>query len=700
VGYDELRRIIREEEPPRPSTRISTLGKAATSVSAHRKSDPQRLSQLCRGELDWIVMKALDKDRNRRYETASAFAADVQRYLHDEPVLACPPSTAYCVRKFVWRYKGPVVATSLVLLCLIGGIIGTSWGMVRAVEAENAARSEGIEKDKAAKEAQRQAAIATGISESLKQMLGSFVPSAGKGPEYSARQLLDDYADNLETKVADQPEVAADLHLVVGRAYACLAARDKAKRHLSRGLALRLDLFGDRHEKYAEALVEYARPDATFEWARCETDLRRALAIYRERGVAGEPIIYTLYVLQWLLAERARGGLTAKWDDVEAVLQEGLAEARKFPGQEFPKIADLHGGCACAKMARGQYADAETITLDALALGQKLYGPDAYPAAWGYFNLADAQRHQGKFREATRADKHALAILRKVLPPGHKCIAWALTAAQKTFDGADKAHALATLFASATELGDWESAFRDVLATTRPGKLDDDDPVLSAFNGLARCGGLYLQLGDEWAAAGKPKKAEEARRRAAKIWEGFPAPFAGDPRLLPYAYGYGTVALVKAGRPRQAKELCGKLLDERVPQVSGPCNNLAWFLATAEAPAHRDPVLATELAERAAASEPRNGGYRNTLGVARYRTGDWKQAIADLEQSAALSKGGTSFDWFFLAMAHWRTGNKDEARKWYDRAVRWMDKNQPKDVELRRFRAEAEHLLSVGPKKK
>ena len=92
AGYDEIRRIIREEEPPKPSTRISTLGQAADTVSAQRHSDPKRLSQLVRGELDWIVMKALEKDRNRRYETASAFAADVQRYLNDEPVLACPPS--------------------------------------------------------------------------------------------------------------------------------------------------------------------------------------------------------------------------------------------------------------------------------------------------------------------------------------------------------------------------------------------------------------------------------------------------------------------------------------------------------------------------------------------------------------------------------------------------------------------------------
>src|SRR5262249_59546307 len=105
AGYDEIRRAIREEEPPKPSTRISTLGQAAATVSANRQSDPTKLSQFVRGELDWIVMKALEKDRNRRYETASAFAADAQRYLHDEPVLAGPPSTAYRLRKLACRNK-------------------------------------------------------------------------------------------------------------------------------------------------------------------------------------------------------------------------------------------------------------------------------------------------------------------------------------------------------------------------------------------------------------------------------------------------------------------------------------------------------------------------------------------------------------------------------------------------------------------
>jgi hypothetical protein len=120
VGYDEMRRIIREEEPPKPSMRLSTLGQAASAISTQRKSDPKRLSQLFRGELDWIVMKALEKDRNRRYETANAFAADVQRYLHDEPVLACPPSAWYRLGKFTRRHRMGLGLAACVLALVLG----------------------------------------------------------------------------------------------------------------------------------------------------------------------------------------------------------------------------------------------------------------------------------------------------------------------------------------------------------------------------------------------------------------------------------------------------------------------------------------------------------------------------------------------------------------------------------------------------
>jgi WD40 repeat protein/tetratricopeptide (TPR) repeat protein len=124
-------------------------------------------------------------------------------------------------------------------------------------------------------------------------------------------------------------------------------------------------------------------------------------------------------------------------------------------------------------------------------------------------------------------------------------------------------------------------------------------------------------------------------------------------------------------------------------------NNLAWFLATCSEPKFRNATQAVASALKAVELTPKHGTFWNTLGVAQYRAGNWKEAVAALQKSMQFRNGGDSFDWFFLAMAHWQLGNKDEARKWYDQAVQWMDKNQPKDEELKRFRKEAEELLQV-----
>jgi serine/threonine protein kinase/WD40 repeat protein len=164
VGFDEMRRIIREEEPPRPSTRLSALGETLPLVSAQRQTDPRQLRQLVRGELDWIVMKALEKDRTQRYESASAFTTDVRRYLRDEPVQACPPSPGYRLRKLVRRHKGPVLAAGLVVLALVGGIVGTTWGLIRATAAQAEAEDEADQKTLAL-EAKQQALAAAQQSE-------------------------------------------------------------------------------------------------------------------------------------------------------------------------------------------------------------------------------------------------------------------------------------------------------------------------------------------------------------------------------------------------------------------------------------------------------------------------------------------------------------------------------------------------------
>jgi hypothetical protein len=139
AGYDEMRRIIGEEEPAKPSTRISSMGQAATTISIRRQSDPKRLGQLFRAELDWIVMKCLEKDRERRYGTASGLARDIERYLHDEPVQACPPSVGYRLGKAMRRHKKLLVAGAAFVALLVAGTTVSVWQAALARAGREAA---------------------------------------------------------------------------------------------------------------------------------------------------------------------------------------------------------------------------------------------------------------------------------------------------------------------------------------------------------------------------------------------------------------------------------------------------------------------------------------------------------------------------------------------------------------------------------
>src|SRR5207244_3829022 len=167
AAYGELLRMIREEEPPKPSTRLSESGAALASISAQRHMEPAKLGKLVRGELDWIVMKSLEKDRNRRYETASGFAADVQHYLDDQPVEACPPSASYRMRKFARRNRTLLTTGCLIALALVAGTTVNVWQAFEAtaarkladerLENEKLARTEAVEQRQQATENLRQA---------------------------------------------------------------------------------------------------------------------------------------------------------------------------------------------------------------------------------------------------------------------------------------------------------------------------------------------------------------------------------------------------------------------------------------------------------------------------------------------------------------------------------------------------------------
>jgi superkiller protein 3 len=169
-----------------------------------------------------------------------------------------------------------------------------------------------------------------------------------------------------------------------------------------------------------------------------------------------------------------------------------------------------------------------------------------------------------------------------------------------------------------------------------------------------------------------------------------------DPQIAS-AHTYLGVALREKGRLNEAIAAYREAVRVQ-PNSALAHNNLAWILATSADVKLRDPDGAVKSAKRAVELAPKDSTYPSTLGVAYYRAGEFKQAITAMEKSMALRKGGDSNEWFFLAMVHWQLGNKDDARKWFDRAAEWMDRNAKDNEELRRFRTEAAELLEIKKK--
>jgi serine/threonine protein kinase/tetratricopeptide (TPR) repeat protein len=240
AGMLEMLRVIREQEPSKPSTKLSTA-EGLPTLAANRGTEPAKLTKLLRGELDWIVMKALEKERKRRYETANGFAMDVERYLADEPVLACPPSVGYRLRKFARRNRGPVVAAALVAATLLAGVIGTTLGLVRA---EQRALGERQAKESAEK---RLAQIEEGIG-ILGSIFENLDPMAEEKEGRPLRAILGDRLDQaaaaLEGEAVGDPLVVARLQDRLGQTYLGLVQGARAEALFTKARATRQALLG------------------------------------------------------------------------------------------------------------------------------------------------------------------------------------------------------------------------------------------------------------------------------------------------------------------------------------------------------------------------------------------------------------------------------------------------------------------------
>ena len=411
AGLDEIRRTIREKEPAKPSARLSTMrGVDLTTVARHRKAEMPKLVNLVRGDLDWIVMKTLEKDRTRRYETASGLAADIQRHLSNEPVAARPPSNVYRFQKMVRRNKFVFIAASAVIAALVIGLGVSTWLFFKEQQARKQAE---VEKQTA----ETEAAKSQQVAQFLEDMLKGVGPSVALGRDTTMlREILDKTAERLGKELTNQPEVEADLRMVIGRVYEDLDEGDAAEPMLRRALAIRLKLAKSDDPEVADTLLQLVYTlrrkspslyNKTNDLTEAEEMARQALAM-RQR----------LYGNERLEVAEAIDGLVSvlwrekKFEEAEPLARQALAIKQKIAGADGADLAYSMENLAEVLQGEGKLTDAETLIRDALECYKR--SPSEDERGYAVHFLAMNLQRQGKLSEAETAYRELLAIRRKL----------------------------------------------------------------------------------------------------------------------------------------------------------------------------------------------------------------------------------------------------------------------------------------------
>lgn len=352
--FHEILRQLHEEDPPSPSTRISG-DPTSTTAAQRRNTDPSQLASLLRGDLDWITLKALEKDRARRYGTPSELAADIDRYLQNEPVTARPATAAYRAKKYVQRHKfGVAGATSLALLLI-------AFGVVQTMQLRRITR----ERDRA----DRVTAFMTG-------MFKVSNPSEARGNDIRAREILDKSSKDIETGLANDPELQTQMMNVMGNVYQSLGLTSKAEPLLRRAWEIRQRILGPRN------------PDTL----QSQSDLAAAV-----------------------LAE-------SHYPEAEKLSRETMETRRQVLGPEHHDTVDSMVQLATILGYESRYAEAEKLNRDALGVARRKFEPQDKLTATALSLLADTLTREGKYPEAEKAAREALETDRRALGSDHPSV--------------------------------------------------------------------------------------------------------------------------------------------------------------------------------------------------------------------------------------------------------------------------------------
>jgi serine/threonine protein kinase/Tfp pilus assembly protein PilF len=482
-GLDAMRRTIREKEPPRPSTRLSTMMAGdLTAVAKQRRSEPPKLVHLVRGDLDWIVMKALEKDRTRRYETANGFATDIQRYLDSEPVLACPPSQMYRFQKLVRRNKLAFAAVSAVAASVVVGLGISTWMFFKEREAHQVAEAEAIRSQQ--------------VAQFLEDMIQGVGPSVANGRDTALlRDILDKTVQRLANDLKDQPEVQAELCNTIGEVYRALGQYEKAEQMHRGARAMQGKGAKGKRADVTKSLTDLAM--VLWDQGKLresESLLREVLAIRRKTlGNENRDVALALNNLGIVL--RREGKLL----ESESNHREALAMQRQLSDMEPMAVATSLNNLGLVLREQGKLPDAEAAFREALAIARKNYGERHMIVALALDNLAFLLRDEGKLTEAEDLERQALEMQKKVMGPEHPSVATAL-------------NNLALVLNKQGKLAQAEAMHREALAMRRKALSPDHPEIASSLDNLA------LTLRDENKLAEAERLENEALKMRRKIF--------------------------------------------------------------------------------------------------------------------------------------------------------------------------------------
>jgi serine/threonine protein kinase len=408
-GYTEVLRTIREVNPARPSTRISGLGDEALQIAERRGDDVESLHRRLRGELDWIVMKALEKDRSRRYESASAFGSDLERFLRREAVLAAPPSAIYLLRKFVSRHRGAVVAGVTTVLLLVAAIVGTSMGLLRAREE--------------ARRAEYEAGRAREVQHFLEQMLASLDPEVTQGRDTTVlRGILAEAETRLQNNQLSDELIEAELSVVIGKTYYALGDYSESHQFLQSAREIQDRQLDEGHPDRLEALAQLARLlHAQGEYDESLKFAQEVLALRRQ--VHGDQHVQTLESINHL------GDLfleLADYPRAEELYREALESRRIVLGEEHTQTLQSLSDLGDLHYMLNQHEQAEPLYRKALEIRRKTLGGQHPDTLRSMSDMGQLLAEDGKPAEAMIFCRQAFDGRQQVLGEEHPLTLWSM----------------------------------------------------------------------------------------------------------------------------------------------------------------------------------------------------------------------------------------------------------------------------------